>query len=176
SFNLNVLAAPDDAHSQRKTLGAGSAGIILGLNAYTSSDQNSDWAFRFAAAPTSPTGGVFAFRSPDNMALIPFFNYLEGTQYAISILADYSTGKLNAYVNGTQYLTDYAFWTGGKTGVATNELFFHLNGEAGFSNSVALDNISACAVPEPTTLIVWGIVGICISAFAWRSSKLPAAA
>jgi hypothetical protein len=172
SFDINVLAAPTSATSQPKTLGGGTAGILLGLNAYTSSDQGSDWSFRFAAAPTSATGGVFAFRSPDNTTLIPFFDYTEGTKYAVSILADYSTGKLNASVNGVQLLTDYAFWTGGgKTNVATDELFFHLNGEGGFSNSVALDNINAAAVPEPTTLVVWGLVGICISAFAWRSMK-----
>jgi hypothetical protein len=175
SFDINVLAAPTSATSQPKILGGGTAGILLGLNAYTSSDQGSDWSFRFAAAPTSATGGVFAFRSPDNTTLIPFFDYTEGTKYAVSILADYSTGKLNASVNGVQLLTDYAFWTGGgKTNVATDELFFHLNGEAGFSNSVALDNINAAAVPEPTTLVVWGIVGICISAFAWRSTKASA--
>jgi hypothetical protein len=55
-------------------------------------------------------------------------------------------------------------------------MFFHLNGEGGFSNSVALDNIRAAAVPEPTTLVVWSLVGICISAFAWKSTKKSAAA
>jgi hypothetical protein len=55
-------------------------------------------------------------------------------------------------------------------------MFFHLNGEGGLSNSVALDNISAAAVPEPTTMVVWGIVCVCISAFAWRSTKMSAAA
>jgi hypothetical protein len=177
SFDINVLAAPTNATSQPKILGGGTAGILLGLNVFTSSDQGNDWAFRFAAAPTSANGGVFAFRSPDNLALVPFFSYVEGTQYAISILADYSTGKLNAYVNGTPLLTGYSFWGGGRTNVATNEMFFHLNGEGGFSNSVALDNINAAAVPEPTTLVVWSLVGICISAFAWRrSTKVSAAA
>jgi hypothetical protein len=176
SFDINVLAAPTNATSQPKILGGGTAGILLGLNVYTSSDQGSDWAFRFAAAPTSANGGVFAFRSPDNTTLIPFFNYAEGTQYAVSILADYATGKLDAYVNGTQSLSGYSFWGSGKTNVGTNEMFFHLNGEAGSANSVALDNITAAAVPEPTTLVVWGVVCICISAFAWRSTKASAPA
>jgi hypothetical protein len=176
SFDINVLAAPTNATSQPKTLGGGTAGILLGLNVYTSSDQGSDWAFRFAAAPTSANGGVFAFRTPDNSTLIPFFNYAEATQYKVSISADYSTGKLDAFVNGTELLSNYAFWGGGKTNVGTNEMFFHLNGESGLSNSVALDNISAAAVPEPTTMVVWGIVCVCISAFAWRSTKMSAAA
>ena len=176
SFDINVLAAPANATSQPKILGIGTAGILLGLNVYTSSDQGSDWAFRFAAAPTSASGGVFAFRTPDNSTLIPFFNYTEGNQYKVSVLADYSTGKLDAFVNGTELLSDYAFWAGGKTNVATNEMFFHLNGEGGFANSVALDNITAAAVPEPTTLVVWSMVGICISAFAWRSTKMSVAA
>jgi hypothetical protein len=176
SFDINVLAAPENATSQPKSLGGGTAGILLGLNVYTASDQGSDWSFRFAAAPTSATGGVFAFRSPDNLSLIPFFNYDNGSQYNVSILADYSTGKLNAYVDGMQSLTDYAFWAGGgKTNVVTDEMFFHLNGEDGFQNSVSLDNIRAAAVPEPTTLVVWSLMGICISAFAWKSAKKSAA-
>jgi hypothetical protein len=176
SFDINVLAAPTNATSQPKILGGGAAGIVLGLNVYTSSDQGSDWAFRFAAAPTSVDGGVFAFRTPDNSTLIPFFNYVEGTQYNVSVLADYSTGKLDAFVNGAELLSDYAFWGSGKTNVGTNEMFFHLNGEGGISNSVALDNISAAAVPEPTTVVVWSVVCICMSAFAWRSTKNSAAA
>jgi hypothetical protein len=175
SLDVNVLAAPTNATGQPKILGGGTAGILLGMNVYTASDQGSDWAFRFAAAPTSAGGGVFAFRSPDNTALIPFFNYNEGTQYNVEILADYSTGLLNASVNGVPSLTNYAFWGGAKTNVVTDEIFFHLNGEDGFQNSVALDNINVAAVPEPSTVVVWSLVAICTSAIAWQSTKQSAA-
>lgn len=161
SFDVNILAAPTTATGQPKILNGGTAGILLGMNTYTASDQGPDWAFRFAAAPTSENGGVFAFRTPDNSELIPFFNYSEGTQYSLAIDADYSTGKLNASVNGVQQLTDYAFWAGGgKTNVITDEIFFHLNGEGNpaFSSSVALDNITAAAVPEPTGFLFGGLV------------------
>lgn len=171
SFDVNVLNAPANATTQPKNLGTGTAGILLGLNAYTSSDQGSDWAFRFAAAPTDANGGVFAFRTPDNTTLIPFFNYSNNTQYTISIFADYSTGTLSAFVDGMEELTNYSFWNAGKTNVSTNELFFHLNGEQDFSNSVALDNIAADIVPEPMTLAVWSLLGACGTAFAWRSRR-----
>lgn len=152
-FDINVLSAPTDATTQPKILGAGTAGILLGMNAYTTNG----WAFRFAAAPTSDNGGVFAFRSPDNTKLIPFFDYVEGTAYSIDIVADYSSGTLDAYVDGALMLSDYAFWTSGASNVTTNEFFFHLNGqEGGVSNSVAIDNIQAAAVPAPSTLLLLG--------------------
>src|SRR5689334_15137756 len=50
SFDINVISAPTNATSQPKILGGGQAGIVLGLNVYTASDQGSDWSFRFAAA------------------------------------------------------------------------------------------------------------------------------
>jgi hypothetical protein len=140
------------------------------MNAYTSSDQNSDWAFRFAVAPTSAAGGVFSFRSPDNSAIIPFFNYTEGIQYSVAIVADYSTGTLDAFVNGVQQVDDYAFWLSGKTNVVTNEFFFHLNGEGSpaMSTSVAIDNIAAfSAVPEAGPLALGGMAcvmtGLCLA-------------
>lgn len=59
-FDINVLAAPTNATTQPKTLGAGTAGILLGMNAYTSNG----WAYRFAAAPTSEAGGCSRFGRP----------------------------------------------------------------------------------------------------------------
>jgi hypothetical protein len=159
SFNVNVLSAPTNATSQPKALSTGgTAGILLGMNTFTASDQGADWAFRFAAAPTSASGGVFAFRTQDNTTLVPFFNYTEGVQYSLKIVADYSTGKLDAYVNNNLQLSNYAFWTSGKTNVVTDEYFFHLNGELGNANSVALDNIaSVSAVPEAGAFLFGGL-------------------
>lgn len=115
---------------------------------------------------------MFAFRSPDNTSLIPFFSYTEGTTYSVDILADYSTGTLNAFVDGALMLSNYAFWTAGAANVVTNELFFHLNGEAGgFSNSVALDNINAAAeVPEPAAPLIWSTL-IAFAALSTRSRR-----
>jgi hypothetical protein len=159
SFDVNILDAPTMANTQVKHVQGGpDAGIVLGMNAFAATGLGEIAAFRFAAAPTSANGGIFSFRSPDNSTLIPFFNYTEGTLYSLKIVADYSTGKLDAYVNGNPELTDYAFWTGGQAGVVTNEYFFHLNGELNNANSVALDNISSfSAVPEAGAFLLGGL-------------------
>lgn len=156
SFDVNILSAPADATAQPKILNGGTAGILLGMNVHTSNS----WAFRFVAAPTGPNGGVFAFRNEANTELIPFFSYVEGTTYHIDILADYSTGKLDAFVDGVQLLSGFAFWSSGAANVSTNEIFFHLNGEPGYSNVVAIDNIFATQAPEPASLVVWTLLGM----------------
>jgi hypothetical protein len=171
SFDLSVLSAPTNATSQPKILNGGTAGILLGMNAFTTTSSP---AFRFAVAPTSDTGGVFAFRSPDNSELIDFFDYVEGVAYNIAILADYSTGKLDAYVNGNLELDNYAFWTSGAANVGTSELFFHLNGDESGSTSVALDNITGAVVPEPSTIVVWSLLGL-VAVGGWQRSRKNAA-
>ena len=173
SFDINILSAPTNATAQPKILGGGIAGILLGMNVHTSNS----WAFRFAAAPTDANGGVFAFRTEDNSELIPFFNYEEGKTYRIDILANYSTGKLDAFVDGVQLLTGFAFWSSGAANVSTNEFFFHLNGEPGYSNVVAIDNLFATQAPEPASLLVWTLLGVTTVGAARRARrKLPAAA
>lgn len=156
SFDVNILDAPTAATQHLKNLpGGGQAGILLGMNAFVNGGTP---GFMFAAAPTSASGGIFAFRTPDNTGLTPFFNYTEGTQYSLNIQANYSTGTLNASVNGTPVLSNYAFWTSGQTGVVTDEYFFFLNGEMGNANSVALDNIaSVSAVPEAGAFLFGGL-------------------
>lgn len=173
SFDVNILSAPTNATTQPKILGGGTAGILLGMNVHTSNS----WAFRFAAAPTGPNGGVFAFRNEANTELIPFFNYVEGTTYHIDILADYSTGKLDAFVDGAKLLSGFAFWTNGAANVSTNEFFFHLNGESGYSNVVAIDNIFATQAPEPASIIVWTLLGLASVGAARRArGRQPTAA
>jgi len=173
SFDINVLAAPENATTQPKVLDGGpdNAGILLGMNAFTSLGGG----FRFAAAPTSDGGGVFSFRTPDNSGLVSFFDYIEGQTYNVSIDADYTTGTLNASIDGIQLLTGYSFGAGASN-VNTQEFFFHLNGEAGYSNSVALDNISATAIPEPTSMALCSIVGLGGAIAARRKKKQAAAA
>ncbi|MGB7160590.1 MAG: PEP-CTERM sorting domain-containing protein [Tepidisphaeraceae bacterium] len=146
SFDLNVIDAPTNATVQPKTLnGAGSVGILLGMNTFTGTSAP---AARFAVAPTSAGGGVFAIRSPDNSDLQSFFNYVEGETYNVQLVSNYDTGKVSTYVNDA-FQGEFSFWSGGGANISTSEFFFHLNGESGNANSVAVDNIVA-AVPEPT--------------------------
>lgn len=155
SFDLNILNAPTIATAQPKLLDGGpaTAGILLGMNAFTSTSAP---AFRFAAAPTSAGGGVFAFRSPDNASLNTFFNYVEGETYNVEMIADYDTGTVDAFVDGVLSANDFPFWNAGAPNIGTSEFFFHLNGELGNFNSVAIDNIVAAVVPEPATLALGG--------------------
>jgi hypothetical protein len=145
SFDVNILSAPTVAVTQPKLLdgGPGLAGILLGMNTFGTAQGT-----RFAAAPTSATGGVFAIRTPDNTGLQSFFSYTEGQTYHIDLVSNYDTGLVGTYVDGV-FTGNQAFATGAAANVTTQEFFFHLNGEAGNANSVALDNIVA-TVPEPT--------------------------
>jgi hypothetical protein len=156
SFDVNILDAPTDATTQPKILNGGTAGILLGMNTFLTSPGGGIGP-RFAAAPTSANGGVFAFRTPDNLELIDFFNYTEGETYNVAFKADYTTGTLDAFVDGVEVLSNFNFLPGGASNVNTGEFFFHLNGELGFANSVALDNIRAAAIPEPASIFMFGL-------------------
>lgn len=172
SFDVNILAAPTTATTQPKILdGSGTGGIILGMNAFT---DTSAPAFRFAAVPTSEGGGIFGFRSPDNTAITSFFSYTEGTTYQVRIDSDFSTGLLDAYIDGVKLLNGFAFWTSGNSSAAMSEYFFHLNGEPGFNNSVAIDNITAAQTPEPSSMVLLAAALGAIPAF--RRKRNAAAA
>jgi hypothetical protein len=159
SFDVNILSAPTIATTQPKLLNGGpaTAGIVLGMNAFTSTSAP---AFRFAAAPTSAGGGVFAFRSPDNSSLNAFFNYVEGETYNVEMIADYDTGTVDAFVDGVLAANDFAFWNAGAPIIGTSEFFFHVNGELGSFNTVAIDNIVAAVVPEPASLAMAGLAAL----------------
>lgn len=156
SFDLCVLAAPTTATAQVKTLnGTGSAGILFGINTFATAQ-----GARFAVAPTSATGGVFSIRSADNSDLQSFFDYVEGSTYHVDLFSDYGTGLVSTYVDGN-YTGAFAFASGGAAGVTTQEFFMHLNGESGFANQVAIDNIVA-SVPEPSSLALFGIGAVAL--------------
>ncbi|MGA2060349.1 MAG: PEP-CTERM sorting domain-containing protein [Thermoguttaceae bacterium] len=167
-FELNVLAAPARATAQPKYLNDTSdqAGILFGINTFTDAGR----AFCFAAAPTSDTGGVFALRSADNTRLITFGNYVEGQTYNLTLSADYTTGMVDAYVDGALAISGDQFWSSGvSTPTTTSEFFMHLNGESGYANQIAIDNIQAfnTAVPEPGTLTLLGLAGLFGLATVW---------
>lgn len=155
SFDVNILQAPAVATAQPKILNGGTAGILLGMNAFTNSGTQQ--SFRFAAAPTSAAGGVFAFRTADNLELVDFFNYVEGQTYNVAIEADYTTGKVRAFVDGVLKISNHTFLTTNVPGAVTGEYFFHLNGEAGQANMVALDNIQSAVIPEPASAALAGV-------------------
>jgi MYXO-CTERM domain-containing protein len=158
SFDVNILQAPTNATTQPKILNGGTAGILLGMNAFTNS--GSQQSFRFAAAPTSDGGGVFAFRTADNLELIDFFNYVEGQTYNVAIEADYTTGNVRAFVDGVLKISNHTFLTAPVAGAVTGEYFFHLNGEAGYANMVALDNIQSSVIPEPASAALAGAAAL----------------
>jgi hypothetical protein len=163
SFDIAVNTQPASATLQPKDLdlslmggpaAAGTAGILFGMNiAATVPGPATPWAFRFAVAPTSAGTGVFAMRSGgpiNNSTLSAFGDYYVGSSYNLVLEADYTTGLLDAYINGSLALSGFQFATGGA-GVSTSEVFLHLNGEAGYANSVTINNLTA-AVPEPSAL------------------------
>jgi hypothetical protein len=164
-YDITVNTQPASATLQPKNLDqslnggpalAGTAGIMLGMNiAATVPGPASPWAFRFAVAPTSLTGGVFAMRSMDNSTLMAFGNYAVGTTYSLELNANYTTGLLDAYINGNLALSGYQFATGGA-GVSTSEVFIHLNGESGVGNSVTVENLIV-SVPEPSAVALFAL-------------------
>src|SRR5579862_8586285 len=98
SFDVDIKNGPPAATQQLKTLNGGpqTVGILLGINNF----QAGNSGFDFAAAPTSGTGGIFGLRSPDTTNITSFFNYSDNTPYHVELDANYSTGLLDAYVNG----------------------------------------------------------------------------
>jgi hypothetical protein len=167
-FDIGVLAAPTAATAQAPYYLNGTtdtAGVLFGVRAYA--NTVGAWAFSFAVAPTSETGGVFALRDITNTQLTTFGSYVEGQKYNIALSADYSLGTLNAYVDGVLGYSGYPLRTGAVGGpTSTSELFIYFNGESGSANQVAIDNIQVynTAAPVPVPAAVWllgtGLVGL----------------
>ncbi len=171
TFDIAVLAAPTAATAQAPYNLDGTtdtAGVLFGLRTYASTVEQ--WAFSFAVAPTSETGGVFALRDSTNTQLASFGSYVEGQKYSIALSSDYSLGTVDAYVNGVLGLSGYPLRTGVVADpTSTSELFIYFNGESGYSNQVAIDNIQGynTAVPEPGTLSLLVAGGLSALAAMW---------
>jgi len=167
TFDIAVLSAPTAATAQAPYHLNGSAtdtaGVLFGVRAYASTVGQ--WAFSFAVAPTSATGGVFALRDITNTQLTTFGSYVEGQKYSIALYADYSKGTVDAYVDGVLGFSGYPLRTGVVAApTSTSELFMYFNGQSGEANQVAVDNIlvSDTAVPEPLTMlgVIAGVGGV----------------
>ncbi len=163
-FDINVLAAQAGAyHAQPYFLDntGQTVGLLFGISVAETSTHS--WSFRFAVAPTSENGGVFAFRNSDNNRLIPFGNYVEGQTYNLILAANYATGTVDAYIDDVLAVDDFPFWTGGGVSVptTTREIFMHLSGEK-YSSQIAIDNIQGytTAIPEPATMSLLALGGL----------------
>ena len=163
-FDINVLAAQAGTyHAQSYFLNDTSdvVGLVFGISVDDASPSPDPyvWSFRFAVAPTSDTGGVFAFRNSGNNRLMSFGSYVEGQTYNLILAADYSTGTVDAYIDDVLAVDDFPFWpTGVTTPSTTREIFMHLSGEK-YASQVAIDNIQGytTAIPEPATMSLLGL-------------------
>ena len=67
---------------------------------------------------------------------------------------------MDAYVDGVLGYSGYPLRTGAVANpTSTSELFIYFNGESGYANQVAIDNIKGydTAVPEPATMLLLGL-------------------
>jgi len=173
-FDINVLASPSSLTGQVLPLDGGAAGVLFGARIWNASQGK--WAFSFQVAPTSDVGGVFALRDAAN-AMTSFGSYQNGEEHHVAIVGDCDMGTATVYLDGSLVLSGFPLRGGIASNVTFSELFMYLNGQEGYSNQVAIDNIVAYdfnAVPEPATCIVWSIFGG-IGVFAgWRRRKMAA--
>jgi hypothetical protein len=183
SFDINVLQAPSSLtgpNSQVMTINGGptTAGILFGARMYNS--NNGQWAFSVAVVPTSATGGVLALRNATNTDLTTFGSYTNGQTSHVTVIADYDAGTASARDDSGPWLSGYALRGGVDSNATFSEMFMYMNGESGgLGNSLSIDNIAAydyantaAAVPEPTTMLVWGLLGLVGAGYSvWRRKR-----
>lgn len=183
NFDITVDNQPFPATAQPKNLDLsliggtgndGTAGLMLGMNiASNVPGPATPWAFRFALAPTTATGGVFAMRdggATNNSNLKAFGTYAVGSTYHVALDANYTTGLLDAYIDGTLAMSGFKFADGGSN-VWTSEVFIHLNGESGTANSVSINHFTASVPDAASTLLLLGGALGALSGFVPRWKK-----
>jgi len=96
-----------------------------------------------------------------------FGDYTVGTVYSLELDANYDTGLLDAYINGSLALSGFQFATGGSN-ISTSEVFIHLNGESEFANSVTLGNLTASVPDSGATVAMLGVSFLALAAIRRR--------
>lgn len=174
-FDIQIMAQQASGYAQA-TAGA-PGGLLFAINAYA---LDFDPVFRFGVTPTAD-GGFFGLRDDrlGSKELNQFVGYKVGTDYHVSILADYYTNTVSATVSWdglSASLFDIPFLSSQPTNGGMSQFFIYQNGIAGKSNEVALDNIvGAVVAPEPSTLAIFAIGAVCCAGFARRRSSSPVA-
>jgi hypothetical protein len=148
SFDIDVVTTPTTGLPQG---GVGAPnGQAFAIQVFGLDSQR---ILRFAASPTSATGGDFGYRLPGLSGdLVSFGSYTHGETHHVDINADFGTSLMNISLDGIQVVTGAALVNPG-TGVS--EVFMFQNGVEGVANQVALDNI-VVTVPEPATMTLVG--------------------
>jgi hypothetical protein len=163
-FDLDVIDVPTTGLPQSATsIPNGQAFVI---QAFAESGGGNDRVWRFAASPTSATGGIFGMRDNSGGDIIPFATYNEGDTHHFKIVSDYSTDTVNVFMDGNPEVVGAPFVNAGATGM--DELFIFQNDVEGQTNSVAIDNI-VTAVPEPASISMLGLGAL---ALARRKRKM----
>ena len=168
SFDIDVVTAPTSGLAQ--SAGGAPNGQAFAINVFGLDSQR---LFRFAASPTSATGGNFGLRLPGASGdLLTFGNYTDGDTYHVDMTADFSTDTMNVSLNGVQVVTNADLVNPGH---GVSEIFMFQNGVDGVANSVALDNIqSEVSVPDqPATWAILLLGALCLF-FYGRACKRQA--
>lgn len=170
----NGLYPQDAAHAPN--------GQMFAINAFAWNTPNR--VFRFAAAPTSGSTGIFGMRDNAGGDLITLGQYNVGDDYHVSIVANYLTGTVDASVselisgNLVGSLNGLQFVDGWPGTFGMSEFFIFQNnvgspeGAPSADNIVLLDNLVGATldapVPEPSSLAIFAIGSACCAGFARR--------
>ena len=169
SFDLDVITTPTSGMGQ-DTLNAPN-GQAWVMQAYLASGGGNNRAFRFVVAPTTLTGGIFGLRNNTDGDIIPIGSYTNGQTYHVEVDADINDATVDAYIDNTQVASGLPFVNTPDNPDGLDELFIFQNGVEGVTNQVAFDNLeTVTAVPEPATLVLFGLGGLVLAACRFRKS------
>ena len=175
-FDIHIVAQSFDEVAYPQATANFSSGQLFAINAFA---LDTNRVFRFAVTPTSDQEGFFALRDErlGTGELNAFFSYTVGTDYHVSILANYLTNTVNASVTssgGTGSISDIPFVTSQPINGGMSEFFIFQNNIEGLLNQIALDNIvgaTLAPVPEPSSLAIFAIGSLCCAGFARRRGR-----
>ena len=156
-FDLNVMQMP--ATGLPQAVPGAPNGQTFAVNVFGLDSQR---LFRFAATPTSATGGDFGIRIPGAPGgdILPFGTFTLGETHHLQFLINFTAGTVSVYLDN-QFETTLGLLNPG-TGIS--EIFMFQNGLEGLTNQVAIGNIMLL-IPEPGTialLLVGGAILVCV--------------